>query len=58
MVELAGIIFAQSVLAGVTLALLLENHVQMVELAGVIFALLIEVLVDVILVYPFKDDLA
>ena len=58
MVELAGIIFALLVLVDVTLVLLLESYNQSIELAGIIFALSMEMLVGVILVYPFEDSLA
>ena len=57
MVELAVVTLALSVLVSVTLALLLESHMQIIELAGVIFAFLIKVLVDVIFAHLFKDRL-
>ena len=57
MVELVDITFVQLVLISVTLALLLENHVQMIELASVILVLLMEVLVGVIFVHAFEHGL-
>ena len=58
MVKLVDITFALSVLADVTLTLLLESYVQIIELVGVILALSMEVLVSVILAHPFEDNLA
>ena len=58
MVKLAGIILILSVLADVTLKLLLESHMQIIKLAGIILTLSIEVQVGVILKYLFDDTLA
>lgn len=56
MVELGHITFALSIemLAGVTLALLLKTHMQVVELADINVALLMELLVGVTFVLLLK----